>query len=485
MLYKQTIRAGEMREISKRGHHFKLIKCQTALRLRVHAKTELLLDTEVRAGFEIAFAKEFERIVIEAEQEQRVEIWADIWPLGYDAPAQNANALQNGLSNHYGDSELVLPFEPNRLNARIVSDLPWWYGGSNVSKENGIPVAAHQEVEIAGAAEIWAAIEERAEYQPTTQSTQVPFDGGYTFATLEHETGLYVATSAGLFVYKDGQYQLLEHISGVQQYEHVTRISEDEIAACGSYGHIHIFNIRTGAQGVKWMPFLSATGTGSADVHLSRCDCMTYSESAGKFIIAGLGTEPGFVYVSRDNNMNTVWDMKMVGGPKWNVLRAFDDKFLAVVGIDTYVFETATLADSWGTDQPIGQIDKGINYEAQCTENDRILVFSTKGSNSSVYTINKASLNLNLVAGGAAAIATPSGLLIYGVDGNFYESEDDGATLVSYPGPHTWSSSASVYMGWSGGNLVVHPRNGDVELVSTEKKRIIAKQQLRVLKGFS
>ena len=88
MLYKQTIRAGEVREINKSGRQIKIINCESTLQLRVFLSGKNLLETEVRSGFDVAFAK-FDKLTIQSDQEQRIEVWASDNPLGYEAPTKD------------------------------------------------------------------------------------------------------------------------------------------------------------------------------------------------------------------------------------------------------------------------------------------------------------------------------------------------------------------------------------------------------------
>ncbi|WKD24049.1 hypothetical protein NDQ71_02850 [Pseudoalteromonas sp. KG3] len=158
MLYKQTIRAGEVREIAKVGRQIKIINCESTLQLRVFLKGENLLDTEVRSGFDVTFSK-FDSITLQSDQEQRIEVWASPNPLGYKAPTKGSNSNLSEIVDHYGGSQQILPFERNRVAITLFSDTePFWYGGQGVTIANGIPVAAGVPHKIEGSGEFHIAI---------------------------------------------------------------------------------------------------------------------------------------------------------------------------------------------------------------------------------------------------------------------------------------------------------------------------------------
>lgn len=170
MLYKQTIRAGEVREINKSGRQIKIINCESTLQLRVFLSGKNLLETEVRSGFDVAFAK-FDKLTIQSDQEQRIEVWASDNPLGYEAPTKGSNSNRSELIEHYGGSQKVLPFERNRVAITLFSDTePFWYGGQGVTAENGIPVAAGVAHKIEGAGELHIAINKTPVYDPVIES---------------------------------------------------------------------------------------------------------------------------------------------------------------------------------------------------------------------------------------------------------------------------------------------------------------------------
>lgn len=195
MIFKQKLKAGEMFELGA-GKYIKIINSQTDLRLRVFGVDgSIKSNTVVRSGFELTFS-EFKYATVQTEVDQPFEIWCSFDPLGYDAPSSNANTMQSYKANHFGDTDPILPFEPNRLTARIVSDAPWWYGGGNVDKENGIPVAAGEIAEVRGAAEISAAISAQGEYVPTADYLR--YTGNiFSYFSINTDMGVINASSGG------------------------------------------------------------------------------------------------------------------------------------------------------------------------------------------------------------------------------------------------------------------------------------------------
>ncbi|GAP76760.1 hypothetical protein W04_3332 [Pseudoalteromonas sp. SW0106-04] len=495
MLYKQTIRAGEMREISKRGHHFKLIKCQTALRLRVHAKNELLLDTEVRAGFEIAFAKEFERIVIEAEQEQRVEIWADIWPLGYEAPAQNANNLDSAVLNHYGDAELTVPFEPNRLNVRMVSDAPWWYGGSNVTKESGIPVAANQEVEIPGAAEIWAAIEPKGEYLPVNKALELGSgfmvaDYGQTRNAIYFTAGaggdsyLYKITKEGVERLELGQYYQLNTGGKIVT---VCGVDENTYAYTSRYGlYLTQVNDETGEQ----KNFAIPRSINSPGQYISQVRGMQHLN--GKYYLDAVlfedDAQGGKTYACIAVYDGATWEYKHKIEQTQPEFRAFFsngvDGFYTVNSGNVKFIPEAELVElsDYSTRPVIGSLQGADDHPQWVKSEGQVLVY-LPGANGSAALINDADktfINLGTCDG---AILSNAGVTLLN-NGEFNITTDQGNSYVTAPAPHdfAWTTSTKMFLQ---GPLLFVVNSEFFGLYSTEKQRVVAKQRLRILKGFS
>ena len=132
MIFKQSIEAGSTNELNRAGRHIKVINAASALRLRVfNDEGSVMLDSEVRSGFELEMPP-FGKATVTSQTQQSYEIWVSADKLGYNAPSANANNLNSYTAKHYGDTDMIVPFEPSRLSVKVVSDAPWWYGGSNV-----------------------------------------------------------------------------------------------------------------------------------------------------------------------------------------------------------------------------------------------------------------------------------------------------------------------------------------------------------------
>ena len=202
MLHNKMLDGVTITELNKTGAYFKVLNCQTELRITMTRGGSNVLSTEVRSGFELSKVP-FDKVIIESDTPQKVEIWASEYPLGYDAPTKGANTNLSGIIEHYGDSQQVLPFERNRVAVTLFSDTePFWYGGEGVTPENGIPVPAGERRRIEGAGELHLAINKSASYGLTANHNFVA-----NISSTEHyrAVGHVLQYRAGLNLYLIGE----------------------------------------------------------------------------------------------------------------------------------------------------------------------------------------------------------------------------------------------------------------------------------------
>jgi len=204
MLYKQSASKNKTATVAKSGRYIKLVNSAAKLQMRVFREGQILLDTEVRAGFDIEFAKSFDSIMLISETSQQIEIWVSDNKLSYQAPTAGANNNNSFLFNHFGDIEQLVPFEPERVRLTLQCDTDdIYYGGNGVTLDNGIKVVAGQKEEINGAGEIYVAINKKAKYKAnlleslySMTSSAVNFIGLTNKALTVIDASVYITTSS-------------------------------------------------------------------------------------------------------------------------------------------------------------------------------------------------------------------------------------------------------------------------------------------------
>lgn len=489
MLYKQTIRAGEVREIYKEGRHLKLINAQTSLGLRVFKGGSSVLDTEIRSGFELAF-KSFDKITITADQEQKIELWASETPLGYDAPSSNANSLNSYAANHYGDTDEILPFEPSRLTTKVVSDQPWWYGGSNVTKANGIPVAAGEVAEIRGAAAISAAISAKGEYLPSTQTVSVA-SGKSNYAAIANEHGMFAITNDNKLMQLDSNgYREIAPKVGQGDYVYaMCLVGVDKIAYAVQYSnYFYELDLVTGKVKNYRIPNTDI----AKDGYVQAIRRMTHDGEKYIFVTSGQDRESGYdqTFAAITTLQDGVWTHRfrdIQTNYSWRQIWAIGlNKVIIQSDLGFKLIEDVTALpaeDDVASLTHITGIIGGQTDYMQFTEYGDYILIQGQSINSEAVLINK--VDMSVVSLGycdASAIAEAGVILVKGNE--FHTSTDLGQTFEITDHPLSFSSSHRNYLHYVGSHLFIMASSFTGYYV-TEKVRETPKQTFRVLKAFS
>ncbi len=495
-LFKQKIHPNKVNEINKAGKHLKVINSQTELSIRVfNLVGELVLHTQVRAGFEITLPV-FAKVVISAEQEQKIEMWVDENPLGYNAPTANANNLSSFKGLHYGDSEEILPFEPSRLSAKIVSDQPWWYGGANVDKENGIPVAAGEVAEIRGAAKISAAISAQGEYLTTTQ-THDTGERPWNYGSFNNNHGLVIRNNnSGIDLLTAGGVKPVNTLKNVARF---CKVGGDGVAYVEMFAqHIYVYNFETNKTVLINIP--SAGAQAVNDVYITQVSGIVHNK--GKYILSvkGYDTAQGkdlkalaifdgqswvFKFVVYDRNASYPNEMYPIS----------DDSILLVGGNKLYAVEVDSLPDGYAMEiDPYGQrifleldmIQDGfagtVTYLSYYSYGGYVLLKS-QSTNSEAILINEADKTAINIGRCQLALISAAGLIKANGD-EWLLSKDYGGTYEPITPTLSFSGGANVHAGYYGGVVLVSSTSL-TGYILTEKQRQNAKQNFRILKAYS
>lgn len=481
-LFKQTVYPNKVNEINKAGKHLKVINSQTELDIRVfNLVGELVLSTKVRAGFEITLPV-FAKVVVSAEQEQKIEMWVDENPLGYNAPTANANSLNSYKANHYGDTDEILPFEPTRLSAKITSDQPWWYGGSNVDSDNGIPVAAGEVAEIRGAAQISAAIGAKGEYLPVNE--EVILSGGvYIKDCVINEHGVFgINSSREVFSFKNG---VLESITPIESgyIPKICKVGESKVAYFTYFGnYICELDVVTNKTKLIKVPN-DSTSTGA---YLTKMVDVIYIDD--KYVVYGdfydgLERESfqGLAVLEVDG-----WKFKNRAAMSIDGMWPVNDTHILLQNYSTLKLVEFSLIDETdiiGAAPEYTGAWSGSLSNATLTEYGDYYLLKTQGVNSTAMMIDKQTLTPKNFGYCDAAVYSEAGLILV-KGGEFHITEDLGLTYTVQPAPRDFNSSSVVVLAYLDKKLYILSSEF-IGFYTTEKQRVNIKQTFRVLKAYS
>jgi hypothetical protein len=431
----------------------------------------------------------FDEIYISSEQKQEVEVWASMVALGYDAPSANANTLASYKVNHFGDSESILPFEPSRISAKIVSDEPWFYGGLNVDGESGIPVAAGEVAEIRGAADISAAITVKGEYLPQNDFIKSA-NGESPYSAFQMPDGIYYINQNNKLMRFNGvnSTQIAPALNSDTYITTACRVNDFTVAYYVLYSkYFYELNTITGA--VKSIRLDDNQESSGYTVKINR---ITHDGEKYIMITNGKDKPNGFTEtICAITTYNGVFTHKFKygsGNYTWRQIWAFDvDKFVLEVSGGFALMNLNDLPDERDTDfeaaRKVAPIAGGLNDYAQSTiYGDKMLIQGHGSSGKKAVLIDLFNgVGKSLGEAGASAISEVGILLFKGDE--ILVSEDDGVSWVSQPNPLGMYTGRDFVYYSTGKYLAVSSRGKGYFI--TEKRRVNVKQTFRVLKAYS
>ncbi|MCP5005669.1 MAG: hypothetical protein GY941_17300 [Planctomycetes bacterium] len=490
MIFKQKLKAGEMYELGA-GKYIKIINSQTDLRLRVFGVDgSIKSNTVVRSGFELTFS-EFKYATVQTEVDQPFEIWCSFDPLGYDAPSSNANTMQSYKANHFGDTDPILPFEPNRLTARIVSDAPWWYGGGNVDKENGIPVAAGEIAEVRGAAEISAAISAEGEYLTTTETVDYG-QRPWNYGSFSNDYGLVIQDNDGgiLLLNENGQNKV--PTSGGTIYK-MCKVGGDSVAYAGATSdYIYEYSFKTQKTKLISIPNTSSSATPDGymtrimglayinGVYVVKANC--YKAETGDFKALAIYDGESWVYKYKEQGNYTGVSYMWALGDEGLLISSSDKLYFVKI-------EELPETEQRDENNRIANLDVifegfsgNVGYSS-ITEYGGYMMIKSQSHNSEAALINIG--DRSTVSIGNCQIALHGAIgVIRGNGDDWYLSDDLGQTWVEVEPSIVFGSADNVHADFHGGRVFVSSGRF-TGYIATEKQRVKVKQEFRVLKAYS
>lgn len=142
MFIRKFLEPNKVDDVNTAGQFIKVMNCEGVVRMRVTFQGEIVLESDAKAGFDVRTSTPFDLIQITSETEQKLELWVSKHQLSYDALSTKPNRSQSFIVDHFGQSQMVLPYDPAQARAKIASEgAAFWVGGEGVSRESGIYIS--------------------------------------------------------------------------------------------------------------------------------------------------------------------------------------------------------------------------------------------------------------------------------------------------------------------------------------------------------
>lgn len=423
MLNKLTVKPNQVAQIFKSGRYVKIINSELSLVMRVYSGGSLLLETEVRAGFEITFDGFFESITFESKQDQKAEVWVSKNKLSFAAPTAGANNNTSYLFKHYGDLEQLLPFEPNRIKVLIKSDVfDFWYGGEGLDFNNGMKVLAGKEVEIIGAGAINVLVNEKSSYSISQDDTQTETmtprtNAGYNSSIKNTPKGIFMVSGDNK-IYKFNEttssYDMIHADGLAYKYDYIEYHNGELYGLGWGESVVHAFDLETFAK---------------RDIVIT---------SVLKYGMMSVNNVLYFLFIESNRR---VWREAFSNSSILIDMSSSADIFPMSTGVflitasKIYFYDFASIPqtlDIGGLPVSTIGVIEGTIQSAQITENDDYYVISSKEINSQVVAVDKQTMIGGVLGYFNVGFATTEGITTF-----------NGSQLKEWVYNNGWSSSAS------------------------------------------
>ena len=435
MYITKFLKPNEVNDINTKGMFIKVMSCEGKLRIRATEGVDVLLDTEVRAGFDLQTVRPFSLIQITSEVEQKLEVWVSQHKLSYDALSTKASRANSFIAEHFGLSQQILPYDPSQSRVKIVNDTDDFYvGGEGVTDKNGIKVLAGAVYEHDSAAPLSAFVNKPITYVIDTNSESLE---SFTGSPLNNQQkgGHYIGDGKWLYTNKDDTSYGKVIVDAQNRIITRKTINEYNVEILKFQGEL--IGVRSSTDNelriYKFDDSLNVTGELVVDVSSAPFDCRCVCNVKDEYIFmagvtqSGYGATPVWIYdgesfvnktiniegtpsfssIAYDPIADQIWayeqdDITYVGTPALNDFVATtakwrDNKIQPVFGDDHIIFYSGQLNGYASVyDRETGE-DLSLSYSRAaysdglnivCVKSDGVYISANRGqSYNKVYDI--------------------------------------------------------------------------------------------------
>ncbi|KAA1160615.1 hypothetical protein EU508_09160 [Pseudoalteromonas fuliginea] len=171
MIHKITLKPNQAAEIVKTGQFIKVLNCENRFKLNATRQGSEVAFTDAGAGFDLSTITPFDKIAIQSEVNQTVEIWVSAHKLSYDALSTKPSRSSSFLSEHFGLTGLIAPYDPAQASLKVaLTEKGFWVGGEGVTSETGIYIPQGEVYKHDSAAPLYAYINDKPDLVLDTQN---------------------------------------------------------------------------------------------------------------------------------------------------------------------------------------------------------------------------------------------------------------------------------------------------------------------------
>lgn len=166
MIHKITLKPNQAAEIVKTGQFIKVLNCENRFKLNATRQGSEVAFTDAGAGFDLSTITPFDKIAIQSEVNQTVEIWVSAHKLSYDALSTKPSKSSSYIVEHFGQTQQILPYDPSQSGALIyLPQKSFYVGGEGVNDENGMFIDIGEKYRHDSAAPLYAYISDPITYK--------------------------------------------------------------------------------------------------------------------------------------------------------------------------------------------------------------------------------------------------------------------------------------------------------------------------------
>ncbi|WP_218397987.1 hypothetical protein [Alteromonas lipotrueae] len=232
MLFDILLKAGRFNEVTRQGRHINIVLAAGEMTARITDSKGKVFQTKMVSGMALELPT-FERVALKSDNDQQTKVWISDVPLAYSpdtAREVGSNALISTVGQVFSsEAAELLPAQVGRNRITLTPEKDIFLGGSNLSIQNGVKLAAGQVFTMATQGAVWA-LETSGDYPPTVTTSATI--GDVQAPTIAPTAGTAIApTDSKHFIGRPQSDELLMFKGG-----NLRRVSADLSADLGAAG---------------------------------------------------------------------------------------------------------------------------------------------------------------------------------------------------------------------------------------------------------